>query len=262
VATSARRPRPAGRMNLWRLEWLRLIRTPRAVTLLAVFIFFGLVEPVLTRYQSKILAHVGNGVRIVAPPPTPAQGISGYIGEITGIGLIVVVVIAAGALSFDARHGLAIFLRTRVTSIWRLVMPRYTASAAATAAAYLVGMLAAWYETDLLIGSLPAGAVFAGYLCAAVYLAFSVAVTALAASLVRSTLASTGIALAILLVIPIAGTFRAVHDWLPSTLVGAPVELLEGTHRLVNYLPAFAVAVAVSLGALAIAVQRLAAREL
>ncbi len=261
MASPAQRPPPTGRMNLWRLEWLRLIRTPRALTLLAVFIFFGLVEPVLVRYQSQLLAHVGNGIRIVVPPATPAEGMKGYVSEITGIGLIVVVVIAAGALSLDARHGLAIFLRTRVTGTWQLVMPRYTVSAAAATAAYLVGTLAAWYETSLLIGSLPAGAVFAGYLCAAVYLAFAVAVTALATSVVRSTLASTGVALAILLVIPVAGTFQAIHDWLPSTLVSAPVELLNGTHRLVHYLPALTVAVAVSAAALAITVRRLGSRE-
>jgi ABC-2 type transport system permease protein len=262
VTSPAQRQPPPGRMNLWRLEWLRLIRTPRALTLLAVFVFFGLVEPVLAKYQGQILAHVGNGVRIVVPPATPAQGMAGYVSEITGIGLIVVVVIAAGALSLDARHGLAIFLRTRVTSTWQLVMPRFTVSAAAATIAYLVGTLAAWYETDLLIGSLPAGAVFAGYLCAAVYLAFAVAVTALAASVVRSTLASTGIALAILLVIPVAGTFQPIHDWLPSTLVSAPVDLLNGTHQLAHYLPAAAVAIAVSAGALAIAVQRLGSREI
>jgi len=72
----ARLPRP--RMNLWRLEWLRLIRTPRALALGAVFVFFGLLEPVLTRYQSQIFRHVGNGVHISfrdspsTPPPRPS----------------------------------------------------------------------------------------------------------------------------------------------------------------------------------------------
>jgi hypothetical protein len=79
----------AGRMSLWRLEWLRLIRTPRALTLAAAFVFFGLLEPALTRYQSQILGHVGNGVRISFPPATPAQGVSSYAGELSGIGLIV-----------------------------------------------------------------------------------------------------------------------------------------------------------------------------
>ena len=43
-------------MSLWRLEWLRLVRTPRALALGAVFIVLGLLEPVATRYQSQIFA--------------------------------------------------------------------------------------------------------------------------------------------------------------------------------------------------------------
>lgn len=249
-------------MNLWRLEWLRLIRTPRALSLCAVFLFFGLAEPALTRYQSQILRRVGNGLRISFPPPTPAAGISAYVGQISGIGLIVVVVLAAGAFSFDARHGLATFLRTRVASIWQLVAPRFTISAAAAAIAYLLGMLAAWYETGLLIGSPPAAGMLGGILCGTAYLAFSVAVTALAASVVRSTLATVGIALAVLLVLPIAGAFRSIHDWLPSTLANAPVDLVSGAHQLPHYLPALAVAAAASAAALAAAVLRLRAREI
>ena len=176
ATATARLVRP--RMNLWRLEWLRLIRTPRALALGAVFVFFGLLEPVLTRYQSQIFRHVGNGVRISFPPATPAAGVSGYIGELSGTGLIVVVVVAAGAFTFDSRHGLATFLRTRVTSFWQLLAPRFTVNAAAAAAGYLLGTLAAWFEADSLIGAPPAGAMLGGMLCGAVYLAYAVAVTA------------------------------------------------------------------------------------
>jgi ABC-2 type transport system permease protein len=249
-------------MNLWRLEWLRLIRTPRALSLGAVFLFFGLTEPAFTKYQSQILGKVGNGLRISFPPATPAAGISSYVSQIGGIGLIVVVVLAAGAFSFDAHHGLATFLRTRVASMWQLVTPRFTVNGAAAAIAYLLGTLAAWYETSLLIGSPPVAGVLAGILCGAAYLVFAVAVTALAASLARSTLATVGIALAVLLVLPIAGTFRSIHDWLPSTLANAPVDLVSGAHQLPHYLPAFAVTAAVSAAALAIAVLRLRTREI
>jgi ABC-2 type transport system permease protein len=254
-------PRP-GRMNLWRLEWLRLTRTPRALALAAVFIFFGLLEPAVTRYQSQLFRHVGNGVRISFPPATPAQGISSYASELSGVGLIVVVVIASGAFSFDARHGLATFLRTQVASIWQLVTPRFAVWAAAAAIAYLLGALAAWYETTLLIGSPAAAGMLAGILCGGVYLAFAVAVTALAASAVRSTLATAGIALAVLLLLPVAGTIHAVDTWLPTTLASAPADLLTRAHPLSHYLPTFGVTVAASTAALAVAVLRLRAREI
>jgi ABC-2 type transport system permease protein len=250
------------RMNLWRLEWLRLRRTPRAVTLAAVFLFFGLLEPVLTKYQSQIFQRVGNGVRISFPPATPAQGISAYISEISGIGLIVVVVVAAGAFTFDSRHGLATFLRTRITSVWQLLVPRFAVSAVAAAAAFALGALAAWYETALLIGAPPAGGMLAGMVCGSIYLAYAVAVTALAAALVRGTLATVGVALAVLLVLPIAGVYHPVSRWLPSALASAPADLVRGTHHLSYYLPAFAVTVAVSAAALAAAALRLRAREI
>jgi ABC-2 type transport system permease protein len=248
-------------MNLWRLEWLRLIRTPRALALGAVFIAFGLIEPVLTKYQNKLLAHAGHGVRIYVPPATPAAALSSYIGEASQIGLIVVVVLAAGAFSFDSRRGLATFLRTRVASLWQLALPRFAVNAAAAAVGYLLGTLAAWYETQLLIGALPVAGMLAGVLCGSIYLAFAVAVTALAASVARGTLGTVGITLAILLALPIAGTFHTIDAWLPSTLVNAPVDLLTGAHHLPHYLPTFGVTIVGAAAALTLAVRRLAARE-
>src|SRR5215472_12992959 len=199
MTTAAAASRP---MNLWRLEWLRLVRTPRALSLGAVYLAIGLIEPVATRYASALLAHVGSGAEVRLPKPTPAQALSSYVSEATLIGLIVLVAVAASAYGFDARPGLAAFFRTRVPSMWRLLAPRFTAYAAAGAVAYLVGTLAAWYETRQLIGSLPIGGLLAGLLCGAVYLAFAVAVTAFAASLTRTTVASVGITLGILLALP------------------------------------------------------------
>ncbi len=261
--TSARaggRPPAARPMNLWRLEWLRLVRTPRALSLGAVYIAFGLLEPVLTKYQRAIFSHLGGGVQITFPPVTPAAGIASYVSELSGIGLILVVVIAAGAFTFDTRLGVATFLRTRVTSSWQLVAPRFAVNAAAAAIAYLLGTLAAWYETELLIGSLPVGKMMAGIIFGSIYLAFAVALIAFAASIVRGTLPTVGVALAALLLLPIAGALRAIHDWLPSSLVGAPVGLLTGAH-VWHYLPAASTAVAASAVLLVLATARLRTRE-
>lgn len=251
-------------MSLWRLEWLRLIRTPRAVSLGVVYLAIGLIEPVATRYASTLLAHVGNGAVVRLPKPTPAQALSAYVSEATLIGLIVLVSVAASAYGFDARPGLAAFFRTRVPSMWELVAPRFTAYAAAGAVAYLIGTLAAWYETRLLIGSLPAGGVAAGALCGAVYLAFAVAVAAFAASLTKTTVASVGITLGILLALPLLADVHAISNWVPSALIGAPAELAASpsAYDLVHFVPALGVAAVAGALALAAAVQRLRHREI
>lgn len=246
--------------GLWQLEWRRMTRTPRAVALIAVYVLFGLIEPLSTRYQNQLINHVSHGVHIQLPPPAPADALSAYTSQVATIGLIVVVAIAASSLTFDARHGLAVFLRSRAT-VTQLVWPRFAVSAAAAAVAYMLGTLAAWYETSLLIGSLPARPVLAGILCGIVYLAFAVALTALAASFVRSTVGATGITLAVLLLIPVAGTYHVISRWLPSALVSAPASLTGGAHQLRYYAPALIVTAVASRAILLGAVLRLRNRE-
>lgn len=249
-------------MTLWRLEWLRLVRTPRAISLAAVFLFVGLVEPVATRYQNDLIGHLSHGARIRLPAPTPADGLGSYVSDATFLGLVLVVAIAAAALCFDIRPGYATFLRTRVERTWQLVLPRFAVTAVAAAAAYLLGTLGAWYETAVLIGSLPVRGMLAGMLCGAAYQAFAVAVTALAASGVRSVVDTIGVTLAILIALPIVGTLHVIANWLPSALASAPTQLASGADQFGHFGPALAVTAAAMLAALAGATARLHKREI
>jgi hypothetical protein len=76
------------------------------------------------------------------------------------------------------------------------------------------------------------------------------------------TLGTVGMALGVLFLLPIAGVYRPVSNWLPSALANAPLDLLNGTHHLSHYLPAFAVTAAAVAASLAIAVLRLRLREI
>jgi len=233
-----RTPKP---MNGWKLERLRMTRTPRAIALAGTYLFFGLLGPVTAKYLQDIVSRFQSGVQVILAHPTPKDGIANYISQVSQTGLVVVIVIAAGALTFDARRGLSTFLRTRTTSMWQLIAPRFTVNAAAAVAAYTLGTLAAWYETALLLGPPPAGAMLAGLLCGSVYLIFAVSVATAAASFARSTLGTVGITLGALLALPFLGMAGPLHAWLPSTLVTAPIALL-GSSDLGSYLPALALA--------------------
>lgn len=257
AAQPARRPRP---MTAWRLEWLRLTRSPRAIALASVYLFFGLLGPVTAKYLQDIVNRVQSGMQIIVAHPTPKDGIANYISQAGQTGLVIVVIVAASAFTFDAHRGLSTFFRTRASSMWQLIAPRFAATAAAAVAAYTLGTLAAWYETALLLGQPPAGAMLAGLLCGSVYLVFAVSAAAAAASMVRGTLAAVGVTLAVLLGLPLLGLAGPLHTWLPSTLLTAPVALL--THgNLSDYLPALGSAAASSALLLALATSRLARRE-
>lgn len=247
---------------LWRLEWLRIVRTRRWIAVLGVFAFFGLLGPVTARYLDTIVESFGtDDVTITLPDPTPADGLAQYVSNASQIGLVVVVVAAAGALAVDQRLEMGIFLRTRVGRASTLLWPRFAAAAALAVAGWLLGVAAAWYETVVLLGAPPAGGVLAGAALGAVYLVFAVAVTALAAGVARTTVGAAVGALVALLALGLLSIAPAVGDVLPGRLLGSLAGLAAGD-AVADLLPAAAVTVVLTVVALAGAARLLDRREL
>jgi ABC-2 type transport system permease protein len=248
-------------MNPWRLEWLRMTRSPRGLVLVLVYLFFGFTSPLIVRYLAQIGKLASAGVQIIAPTPRAVDGIVNYVNQTSQTGLLVVIVIAAGALAFDARRGLATFYRTRVPNLFSLIWPRFVVATTTAAVAYLLGTAAAWLETRLVLGSVPAGPLLLGTLCELAYLAFAVATVAAASTVTRGTLATVGTATVVLIVVlPLAGALKPIHDWLPSTLMRAPAGLLTGA-SMRDYLSSIAVALLGTVALLALAVWRAGRRE-
>jgi ABC-2 type transport system permease protein len=241
-------------MTLWRLEWLRLLRTRRLLALGVVYAFFGLTGPLTARYLGQILGTLGTeGVQVLFPEPTPADGIAQFVGNASQICLLVVVLVASSALAFDARREMAVFLRTRVSSVRTIILPAYAANAAAAIAALVLGAGCAWYETAVLIGTPATGAMLAGILYGAAFLAFAVALVAGVASMVRGVLATAGTALVILLLLGIVGGLSGQSRWLPTGLLGALAELTAGAPAT-RFLPGLAVTLVLTAISLAAAV--------
>jgi ABC-2 type transport system permease protein len=249
-------------MSAWRLEMLRWTRSARGIALISVYLFFGFAGPVMATYMDEIAKLASSGVTIIAPEPRPADGIVNYVSQGSQTGMIVLTVIAAGVLSLDARRGLAIFYRTRADRPMQLLWPRYVTTTAIAVAAYVLGTAAAWLETTVLLGPLPAGRVLLGAGLEAVFLLFAIAVVAAAATVGRSTLSTAAVSLAVLLIaLPIAGILPAVGTWLPTKLLTAPAGLVNGTPAG-DYRPAVAVSLVATVLLLALTARRSRRREL
>lgn len=248
-------------MSLWRLEWLRLTRSRRIVALVGVYVFFGLLGPLTARYLGAIVERFGGDVQVIVPDPVPADGIAQYLANVSQIGILVVVAIAAGAVVLDALPEMSIFLRTRVRPVRRILVPRLVTVCGAACAAYTIGLGVAWYETAVLLGGLPVGGLSVGLGLHLVYLAFVVAVVALVGSRSSSVLGTVGVSVVVLLVLPLVGVVDAIGRWLPSHLVGAQVDLLlDGS--VGDYLPAVGVTLVAIVACVSLAVGWADTREL
>lgn len=217
-------------MTPWRLELLRLWRTRRLVALIAPFILLGLGIPILTHNLPELARHASGGVRVIAPPPTPADALAGFAANAAQLGTLVIVVVAAANLTIDARPGLAAFYRSRVHRPSILVVPRYVAVSLAGALALGLGVLCAWYETSVLIGPLRAGALAEGYGLEALWVCFCVAVVAAWASVVRGVPAVAGASLGSLLALVFVSSIHAFSPWSPSALAASVADLARPQH--------------------------------
>ena len=214
-------------MSLWRLEALRLVRTHRVWILLGVFASFGVIGPLTARFLPEIIAAVGGGVEIAIPPPSPELAMAQYLGNALQIGILAVAFVAAAALAFDAKPEMAVYLRTRA-SIRQILTPRYVVNMAAAVASFIVGTAIAYVGTAVLIDAPGLVGTLVGSLLVGVYLVFLVALTGLAASLVRSVPGAALIAVGALILFGIVGLVPQIEPWLPSNLVGSFDALIAG----------------------------------
>jgi ABC-2 type transport system permease protein len=249
-------------MNPWRLEWLRMTRSPRGIALILVYVFFGLAGPLLAKYIEQLTQYASAGVTIVAPAPQPKDGIVNFVSQGSQTGMIVLIVIAAGVLSFDARRGLATFYRTHAPGPLALIGPRFVSTVALAIGAYLLGTAAAWFETTLVLSGLPAHQILAGAVLGAVFLVFAIAVVTAASTVGRGTLSTAGISFVVLLVVlPVAGIYRPVGAWLPTRLLTAPAALVTDA-TIGDYTRPVVVSVIATVVLLAVAIHRVGRRDL
>lgn len=249
-------------MTLTRLEILRMVRTHRWMALFGIYAFFGVLGPLTARYLNEIIEHFGTGeIVFETPDPRPVDGIIQFTSNASQLGLLAVVLIAAAAISVDARPEVAAFLRTKVSQPGHLVVPRFAIAATTSVVALVAGTAIAWALTASLLGGLPVWPMVLGTVLGGVYLGFAVAVVAAISGLIRSVPAIALSALGVLIVMPIIGLVPAIEVWLPSHLFGAIIGLIEGAPGT-DYLGSTLVTLVLSPLLVGFAMARYDAREL
>jgi ABC-2 type transport system permease protein len=97
-------------------------------------------------------------------------------------------------------------------------------------ACFGLGILAAWYETSVLMGPLNAGTLAGGFGIETAWICFCVSVVALWAAVVRGVSAIAGLSLASLLALVFLSGIPGVSSWSPTVLASSVADL-AGSHH-------------------------------
>jgi len=218
-----------GAATLLRKELLEQWRTLRLPIVAIVFVLIGLSSPVLARFTPELLQAVGgNLIPIVLPTPTAADAVAQLAKNLTQLGALVAILLAAGSVAAEKERGTAALLLVRPVSRAGFLVAKLAAIGVTLAVSTALAVAGAWFYTLVLFEPLPIAGTVAAGIVDWLFLMAWVAITFLGSTLTRSSLAAAGLGIVALIGIGILSIVPALATWLPTGLIGVANALALG----------------------------------
>ncbi len=212
---------------LLKKELKEQLRTYKLLIVAAVFLLFGLGTPLLIKYTPQLIEMAGEDLVIQMPPPSAAMAIAEYTSTIGQVGVLVAVLVAMGAVARERSRGTAAMVLSKPVSMGAFLIAKLTAMSVTFIGALILGSVACYTYTVLLIESADISAFLALNLLIALFLVVCLAVTLFFSSIFRNQLAAGGIALAIIIMQALLTQIPVFGDYLPARMIVWGTDLVE-----------------------------------
>ena len=177
---------------LLRKEFREQFKTSRILIVAAVFLFFGLSTPVLTKYLPEIIKLMPStgDVIIQMPTPTSADSLTGYTSNMAQFGVLMAVLVAMGAIAKEVETGTAAMVLSKPVGRLAFILAKLKAEGFTFLVALLLGGLACWGYTRILFGDANALGFLYQNLLLGLFFAVCLGVTLFFSSLMKNQLAA------------------------------------------------------------------------
>jgi ABC-2 type transport system permease protein len=241
LAVEKREPSPlsnglklfAGTMNKeFRFQW----RTKRVLIVLAIFVVFGMVSPLLAKFTPQLISSIEGGEQLVdlLPEPSVESAFGQYIENITQFGFILAILFGMGAIAGEKDKGTAAMILSKPLPRWAFVISKFITQALLYLLAYALAGTAAYYYTSLLFEPVDAGLFLVVNVLLYLWLLVLVAVTLVGSAIGRSTGAAAGIAAILAILLLLAGSIPKYGVLTPGGLVSWARQLALGVEGAPN----------------------------
>ncbi|THE09712.1 ABC transporter permease [Bacillus timonensis] len=178
-------------MVLFKKEWIEMTRNFKILWIPLVFILLGIMQPVTSYYLPEIIKAAGElpeGAVFEIPIPSPQEVIVQTLGQYSLIGILVLVLAFMGIVAAEKSSGVSDIILVKPVSFANYITAKWVSVVLMTIGSFLLGVLASWYYTGVLIGDIGFGELMKGALVYGTWLVFLVTVTLLLSSLFKSNL--------------------------------------------------------------------------
>ena len=205
---------------LLRKEFREQFKTSKVVIVAAVFLFFGLGTPLLTKYTPELIKAVGTGgITIEMPTPTSGDSLTEYTSTMSQFGVLMAVLLAMGAIAKEVETGTAAMVLSKPVGRLAFILAKLKAEGFTFLVALILGGLACWSYTVLLFGDANALGFLYQNLLLGLFFAVCLGITLFFSSLMKSQLAAGGLALALIIFLSAISGLPWVGRYLPGALI-------------------------------------------
>lgn len=227
-------------------------RSFRYPALFLVLLFFALLAPPTNKYMSELLGMFAEGIdRALFPEPTAADSFTGYLGDISGIGILVLIFILMGSVAREKENGVTGWILSKPVSRWSYLNAKIIVHLAVVIAAVFLANTVGYLYTWSLLGEVPlAGATWATVSLLMFMLLFAVIAFALSAVL-KSPLQAGGVSVLVFFLSGILNMFVGelqIGRFYPNTLLAELPNLVTGVSGPEEILPAILFSILIGIG--------------
>jgi len=228
-------------------ENLEGLRSYRFLIMLAVFLAFGIMSPLVAKLTPFLLDNlVPEEMAISLPEPSAIDSWSQFFKNISQMGLIVMVIVFSGILANEINRGTLINLLTKSLSRVAVILAKYTYMVLAWSASLLLAGLVTWAYTVYLWPDDKMANLLFSVFCLWLFGDLLLAVLLFASTLTNGVSGGLLITGSVVVALMIANIFPAVQKYNPLALSGLNVGLLVESVELADLYWPMAVAVIAS----------------
>ena len=178
---------------LFKKDIKEIYRTYRIYVIPVIFIFFGLMSPILAKIMPDLLKSMAGEVKVELPPPTWKDAFTQYFKNISQIGLLAVILSYMGVIADEKSRGTAQIVLYRPVSRFLFVFSKFLAYSLLLLFSFFLSYLGCLYNTSVLFPEVPVVLTLEATCLYLVYAFFIGAITISASAIVKNSVLAGGI---------------------------------------------------------------------
>jgi len=204
------------------------LRTPKAVVLTLIFLFFGILNPITARYINEIISSAGGIEGFRLPDPTWIDAFMQFYKNSQSICFLALILTFMGTVVNEKRSGTMVLMLSKGAKRGTFIYAKFSAAAIFYTIAYVIGASVTVLYTYLLFDNVNPDKLTLALLVYWLTGLFYIAVAMLASVLAKTVTSAAIISLAGYFLVSAMGAIPQIKKFTPSFLTETSSSLLTG----------------------------------